>query len=79
MDDNKKKKNRKNYLSGLTRLPQTVVTFAKEARDELKKVSWPSRPTTIRYTVIVIVASLAVGFIIGGIDYLFSLSLSRVI
>lgn len=79
MNDNKKKKNRKNYLSGLTRLPKTVITFIKEARDELKKVSWPSRPTTIRYTVIVVVASLAVGFIIGGIDYLFSLVLGRVI
>lgn len=79
MNDNKKKKNRKNYLSGLTRLPKTVVTFVKEARDELKKVSWPSRPTTVRYTIIVIAASLAVGFIIGGIDYLFSLALGRVI
>lgn len=79
MDNNKKKKNRRNYLSGLTQLPQTVITFVKEARDELKKVSWPSRPTTIRYTVIVVVASLAVGFIIGGIDYLFSLALGRII
>ncbi len=42
--------------------------FMKEARDELRKVSWPSRPTTIRYTIIVIVSSL----VIGGIDYGFT-------
>ncbi len=63
----------------MSRLPRTVVTFVKEAREELKKVSWPDRQTTIRYTVIVIVASLFVGVIIGGIDYMFTLALEQII
>ena len=44
------------------------LSFIREAREELKKVSWPTRQTTIRYTVIVIVMSLGVGLIAGGMD-----------
>lgn len=49
------------------------LSFIKEAREELAKVSWPSRETTIRYTVIVIVGCLVVGGLVGGMDYLLSL------
>lgn len=48
------------------------ISFVKEAREELKKVSWPSRETTIRYTVIVIVGSLVVGLGVGAMDYILS-------
>ena len=51
------------------------VKFIQEAREELRKVTWPSRQTTIRYTLIVIVASLAVGAVIGGLDYAFTQTL----
>lgn len=60
-------------------VPAAIVRFVKEARDELKKVTWPSREATLRYTIIVIIASLAVGGIIGGIDYIFTLLLERII
>lgn len=49
-----------------------IVSFFKESRDELKKVAWPSRETTVRYTLIVIVASVAVGLVIGGLDLVFN-------
>lgn len=48
------------------------ISFIKEAREELKKVSWPSRQTTLRYTLIVIVMSLGVGLIAGGMDWVLS-------
>jgi len=48
------------------------IGFVRESRDELRKVTWPSRQTTIRYTLIVIGASVAVGAIIGGLDFLFT-------
>jgi preprotein translocase subunit SecE len=65
----------------LTRTPGALVNFVKESRDELRlrKVSWPSREVTIRYTVIVIVASLVVGSVIGGMDYLLTLLIERII
>ncbi|MEK7556814.1 MAG: preprotein translocase subunit SecE, partial [Patescibacteria group bacterium] len=34
------------------------LQYIKESRDELRKVTWPSRQTTVRYTLIVIGASL---------------------
>lgn len=44
------------------------LSFISEAREELKKVSWPSRQTTIRYTVIVILMCFGVAFIVGAMD-----------
>jgi len=51
----------------------STFSFIKEVREELAKVSWPSRETTIRYTIIVIVGCLIVGAIAGGMDYVLSL------
>ena len=64
-------------VSVITAWPQKAITFIREAREELKKVQWPSRDITIRYTIIVVVSSVAVGFIIGGIDYLLTLIVER--
>lgn len=49
------------------------VTFLKEVREELDKVVWPTREQTIRYTVLVIIVTVAVGLILGGLDYLLTL------
>lgn len=54
------------------RMAKANLSFIREAREELKKVSWPSRQTTIRYTIIVIAMSLGVGLITGGIDWVLS-------
>ncbi len=51
------------------------LQYIKESRDELRKVTWPSRQTTVRYTLIVIGASLVVGFVIGGLDFAFTKAL----
>lgn len=59
--------------------PKVVIRFFKEAREELKKVTWPDRKTTARYTIIVVIASLFVGIVIGGVDYLFTRILEKVI
>lgn len=63
----------------LAQMPRQTLQFIHGAREELRKVVWPDRPTTVRYTVIVIVASIATGLIIGGMDYVLQLLLERVI
>lgn len=55
------------------------MQFIKESRDELKKVHWPSREQTIRYTIIVVVASVGVGLVISGFDYVLAFILERFI
>ncbi len=55
------------------------VSFIKEAREELLKVTWPSRETTIRYTVVVIIGCVAIGAIVGGMDFILTKGLQAVI
>lgn len=47
-----------------------IFNFLKEVREELKKVAWPTREQTIRYTVLVILVALCVGVFLGGLDYI---------
>ena len=63
----------------LTSAPQAVVRYIKESYAELKKVSWPTRETTIRYTVIVIISSLALGAITGGVDYVLTTIIEQLV
>jgi preprotein translocase subunit SecE len=45
------------------------ITFTKQAVDELKKVTWPTRAEITRLTVSVIVISAVVGIFLGAIDF----------
>ena len=66
-------------VNRITHTPQGVVRYIRESYAELRKVSWPSREATIRYTVVVAVSSIAMGVVIGGIDYLLTLALQKAI
>jgi preprotein translocase subunit SecE len=48
------------------------VKFLHETITELKMVQWPTRATTIRLTIIVIVLSAVIGAYVGGLDYVFT-------
>lgn len=47
-----------------------AISFLKEVREELNKVAWPTREQTLRYTVLVVIVSVAVGAFLGGLDYI---------
>ncbi len=49
-----------------------IIRFFTEAKGELMKVNWPTREQLIRYTVLVVVISLAVAVFLGALDTLFS-------
>ena len=51
-------------------------TFTKESRAELRKVNWPTRAQTIKFTGVVIGVSLGVAVFLGALDYFFE-NLSR--
>jgi preprotein translocase subunit SecE len=46
--------------------------FVKEVRSELRKVAWPTRQETIRYTIIVLIALVVLTALIAGLDWIFS-------
>lgn len=49
-----------------------VITFIKEAKDELHKVNWPNQKQIIEYTIAVLVISLITAIFLGSLDMLFS-------
>ncbi len=56
-----------------------AVNFLRDAKNELKKVVWPSRKELIKDTLIVIGVSLSVAFFLGILDFVFSLGMEEVI
>ncbi len=56
-----------------------IVTYFKEVKLELKKVTWPKRSVTINYTIAVVVFSLAMIIFLGGLDFVFSYLLNKFI
>lgn len=49
-----------------------IFHYFREVRDELRKVTWPSRKSAGNMTMVVIGASILVGLYIGGLDYTFT-------
>ena len=56
-----------------------LVKYFREVRDELQKVTWPTREQTIQKTLLVIVVSIVVGAYIGLLDYGFTQLMAFVI
>jgi len=52
------------------------VTFLKEVRAELKKVTWPSRRELIGSTIVTIVVTIIISIFIGIVDRLLVLASS---
>jgi len=54
-----------------------IGNFLTEVKQELKKVTWPTRQETIRYTLLVVFISLGVAFFLGAGDIVFSWLLNK--
>jgi len=48
---------------------QAIVNYFRGSIDELKKVSWPTRQETVRYSIVVIVAIIISVGILTLVDY----------
>ncbi|HPV41515.1 MAG TPA: preprotein translocase subunit SecE [Spirochaetota bacterium] len=45
-----------------------MMTFVREAKDELKKVTWPTRDEVTSFTMVVVVALLAISIFLWTVD-----------
>lgn len=54
-------------------------SFLKEVKLEIKKVNWPSKKEIFKNTLIVIVFSLGLAIFLGGLDFLFTTLLDKLI
>jgi len=58
---------------------EKIINFFKEVRQELKKVTWPTRQETIKYTLSVVFVTLAVAIFLGAADLLFQYCINQFI
>jgi len=56
-----------------------ITGYIRQSRDELRKVVWPSRQSTIKNTLLVIGFSLFVAGFLGLIDYVFNAGLQALV
>ncbi|MCC7436349.1 preprotein translocase subunit SecE [Candidatus Nomurabacteria bacterium] len=70
--------NNQNYLS-LYRAIMKLTKFLKETKGEMKQVTWPSRRHLVIYTLVVIIFSAALAYLLGAFDSLFQAGLRALI
>jgi len=63
----------------ISNLTKKIVSFLKEVKLEMKKVNWPTRKETIKYTLIIILVSIVVAVFLGGLDFIFTTILNKFI
>lgn len=49
-----------------------IMNYFKETKTEMSHVNWPTRQQTIRFTVLVVLTSVAVAAVLGIADFVFS-------
>lgn len=56
-----------------------LTEYLSETKGELKHVSWPTKNQAIIFTVIVVVFSIVVAFVLGAFDFIFAMILKMFI
>jgi len=56
-----------------------IINYVKEAYSEMKKVTWPTKKETYRYTLMVIGISLATAAFLGLLDLIFNFGFKFII
>lgn len=62
-----------------TTMFKRLLTYFRDSREELRRVSWPNRKETTKHTLQVIGVSLGMAIFLGVIDYALNVALERVI
>lgn len=55
----------------------SITNFFKKTYVEMKQVNWPSRKKAVIYGLVVIIFSVAVGYLLGAFDALFRFGLEK--
>lgn len=59
----------------IKRAVKKIISYFQGVLEEMRKVTWPSRQTTTRYSIIVITLSISVAILFGVLDAVFTLGL----
>jgi len=52
---------------------EKIKNYFREVKIEMDKVNWPSKDTTVNYTLVVIGVSAVTAVFLGALDYFFGL------
>ena len=74
-----KSKSRSSSTTANTRESNALVKYFNETRAELRKVTWPTREETKNLTIIIVIVTIAMAFVLGSLDYLFQIVAAGVI
>lgn len=56
----------------MTKINKKIKKFFQEVKVEMKKVNWPTRKETTKYTMIVLGTTIMVAIYLGALDFLFT-------
>ncbi|XOU95063.1 MAG: preprotein translocase subunit SecE [Candidatus Kerfeldbacteria bacterium] len=60
-------------------MPNKLISYFKESKEELKKVVWPSKKETIKYTILVIGISFVTAVFLGALDFGLNIGVENII
>ncbi|MDP2909599.1 MAG: preprotein translocase subunit SecE [bacterium] len=58
---------------------EKTINFFKEVRLEMKKVNWPTKRETVKYTLIVVALTVVTAALLGGLDFIYNTLLNQII
>lgn len=56
-----------------------LKNYVRDSIEESKKVTWPTRKQTLRYSILVVVITLLLAAFFGGLDFIFTWLLGLVV
>lgn len=56
-----------------------LINFFKDAIQELKKITWPTKKETTNYTILVLAMTTGLALFLGGLDWLFNSIVMRIV
>ncbi len=56
-----------------------IIEYFKETKIELKHVIWPTKNQTLFYTLIVVILSVLIAYLLGIFDFIFLQGLQKII
>jgi len=54
-----------------------LIDFLKEVKLEVKKVNWPTKKETAKYTLVIIGTAIIVASFLGGLDFIFQYIMNK--
>jgi len=63
----------------ISQFPKKIINFLKEVKEEMGKVNWPTKREVFKNTLIVIGISVVLAAFLGGLDFLFTNLLNKLI